>query len=335
MKGKNRQLVGGGIGFMIFFMILLGFVSPSLFPPNGVIPLHQTTQHDHLDTNHIWTRLAIHAGFPGSYNFQLFADDTVIRAFHHDGVWSSSNGKQWIRTDLTNIARGQAFLDYVKFKGFIYALGTFDGNIARFTQTTQVARTSDFRSWEIVADESDLPCRYFYHPFVFRDKLWIIGGEDATGKHSDAWVSTDAVSWTRIAGDLPFGKRSGQRFAAFRDSLYMLAQDVWMSPDGIHWRMLTPKIADGEIFGYSVEIYDNRIWLIGCNRNGRFRNEVLSSSDGITWKEQRAPWSPRGGVATCVFKDQIIMTGGKYGGPGINGQTEFVYSNDVWSLAKR
>ena len=28
------------------------------------------------------------------------------------------------------------------------------------------------------------------------------------------------------------------------------------------------------------------------------------------------------------------MTGGKYGGPGIDGQTEFVYSNDVWSMEK-
>jgi hypothetical protein len=29
-----------------------------------------------------------------------------------------------------------------------------------------------------------------------------------------------------------------------------------------------------------------------------------------------------------------MMTGGKYGGPGIAGQTEFIYSNDVWSLEK-
>ncbi len=28
------------------------------------------------------------------------------------------------------------------------------------------------------------------------------------------------------------------------------------------------------------------------------------------------------------------MTGGKYGGPDIAGQTEFIYSNDVWSLEK-
>jgi hypothetical protein len=29
-----------------------------------------------------------------------------------------------------------------------------------------------------------------------------------------------------------------------------------------------------------------------------------------------------------------MMTGGKYGGPGIAGQTEFVYSNDVWVLRR-
>ena len=29
------------------------------------------------------------------------------------------------------------------------------------------------------------------------------------------------------------------------------------------------------------------------------------------------------------------MTGGKYGGPGIAGQTEFIYSNDVWGLEKK
>jgi hypothetical protein len=40
------------------------------------------------------------------------------------------------------------------------------------------------------------------------------------------------------------------------------------------------------------------------------------------------------GVAACVFNDKIFMTGGKYGGTGIEGQTEFVYSNDVWSLEK-
>jgi hypothetical protein len=201
--------------------------------------------------------------------------------------------------------------------------------------TSQIARTTDFRSWEIVAKESNLPRRFFYHPFVFQEKIWIIGGEDSAGKYDDAWSSKDAIRWEKVAERLPFGKRAGQRFVVFEEKLIMLDHDAWASSDGVTWRRLTPRIADGNIFGYSAEVFDGKIWLIGCSRDGRFRSEVLTSRDGKNWQAERAPWSPRGGVATCVFGDRLIMTGGKYGGPGIAGQTEFVYSNDVWGLEKK
>jgi hypothetical protein len=264
----------------------------------------------------------------------LFSEGENILAFHPSGVWSSPDGKRWQKTGLTDIVGNQAFLDYVRFRGAVYALGTFEGNIERFTQTTQIARTTDFRGWEILARESNLPKRFFYHPFVFRGRIWIIGGEDATGTYSDAWTSGDGVHWTKVASDLPFGKRAGQRFVVFREKVYMLDHDVWVSPDGAQWAQLTPRIADETIFGYSAEVFDGRIWLVGCNRSGRFSSEVLVSSDGVTWQARRAPWSPRGGVATCVHDGGIVMTGGKYGGPGNGAQTEFVYSNDVWVLRK-
>ena len=319
------------------FYTLLGFLIVNLVSTTGSLrlELHENGQGDSLHQEYIWVQLTSNADFPKSYNFQLFADSHHIRAFHHKGVWSSADGRSWLKTELKNIVKNQGFLSYIKFKGNIYGLGTFDGNIERYTQTTQIARTSDFKHWEILAKDSNLPKRFFYHPFVFQNKLWVVGGEDAADKYSDAWVSSDAVHWTKIADNLPFGKRAGQHFVVFKESLYMLDNDVWVSSDGLEWKLLTPKIAEGDIFGYSVEIFDNKIWLIGCNRSGKFRSEVLYSSDGIVWKAERAPWSPRGGVATCIFKNQIIMTGGKYGGPGINGQTEFVYSNDVWSLKKQ
>jgi hypothetical protein len=315
----------------------LGFLLISFLPKTGstTIEPHEDQKTDSFHHKYAWTQLTADAGYAKSYNYQLFADDLCIRAFHHDGAWLSNDGITWRKTGLKNIINRQAFLDYVKFKGAIYALGTFDGNIEHYTQTTQIAKTSDYRHWEILAKESNLPRRFFYHPIVFQDKIWIFGGEDAAGKYSDAWVSSDAVHWMKIAENLSFGKRSGQHFVNYKDKLYMLDVDAWVSSDGLQWTLLTPRIAEGNIFGYSVEIFDDNIWLIGCNRNGSFRSEVLSSSDGVTWTPERAPWTPRGGVATCIFKNQIIMTGGKYGGPGINGQTEFVYSNDVWSLGRQ
>jgi hypothetical protein len=323
MNILSRVLLG------LVFAIFLLLSEPLML--NGNKP----AQGGGLETKYVWTQLTPRADFPKGYNFQLFAGGQRIWAFHSEGVWSSTDARTWRKMGLTNIVKNQAFLDYVKFRGAVYALGRFEGNIERYSQTTQIARTTDFRSWEILVRDSNLPKRFFYHPFVFQDKLWIVGGEDATGKFSDAWVSSDAVRWTKVADDLPCGKRAGQHFVVFKDRLYMLDFDVWVSSDGLRWELLTRQIAEGDIFGYSVEVFDNEMWLVGCNRNGIFRNEVLRSSDGVTWKAERAPWSPRGGVATCVFANQIIMTGGKYGGPGIQGQTEFVYSNDVWALKRQ
>ncbi len=125
--------------------------------------------------HYVWEHLTSAAGFPGSYNFKLFADGDTIRAFHHQGVWASVDGKTWNKTGLPNIIRNQGFLDYVRFRGGIYALGTFDGNIDHYTQTSQIARTTDFTSWEILAKTSNLPSRFFIHPVVFDNRIWLVG----------------------------------------------------------------------------------------------------------------------------------------------------------------
>jgi hypothetical protein len=191
------------------------------------------------------------------------------------------------------------------------------------------------KKWEVLAEKCNLPERFFYHPFVFSNKLWIIGGSNGIDQFSDIWNSEDGVNWIKRADNLPFGKRDGSQFVVFNNKIFMLNNDVWSSTDGLKWNKESDAIVRGEnIFGYAAVVYDDQIWLLGCNRNGKFKSEILVSSDGKNWTPQRAPWSPRGGIAACVFKGKIIMTGGKYGGPGIEGQTEFVYSNDVWSLEK-
>ena len=109
---------------------------------------YESPPSDTLATKYSWTQLTPDAGFSKSYNFQLFSDDQYIWAFHHDGVWLSKDGITWWKTELTDIVNRQAFLDYVNFKGAIYALGTFAGNIEHYTQTTQIAKTSDYKSWD-------------------------------------------------------------------------------------------------------------------------------------------------------------------------------------------
>ena len=295
----------------------------------------QNIQQPLNETAYKWTELTKNAAFPKSYNFQLFSIRDTLWAMHHAGTWFSLDGKDWTKSPLSNILKNNAFLDYVWFKNALYSLGTFEGNIERYTLTSSIHKTADMKNWETVATESNLPKRFFYHPFVFKDKLWIIGGNDGNNTYSDIWNSLDGVKWKKQAETLPFGKREQSQFVLFNEKIFMLNDDVWQSGDGINWTQVTGKLADGNIFGYASVVFDNKVWLLGCSRDGIFQSQVLVSKDGKVWQTQDAPWSPRGAATACIHKGKVFMTGGKYGGQTKDGQTtEFVYSNDVWTFQK-
>lgn len=281
-----------------------------------------------------WTKLLDSAGWRKSYNFQLFSLHDTLWTFHHDGVWLSADGFRWMKSPLSNVIGNGAFLDYVVFKGTVYGLGHFEGNIETFIQKSSVYSSGDLRHWDTVATESNLPNRFFYHPFVYQNKLWIIGGEDKTTKYADVWNSPDGIAWTKQRDSLPFGRRSGDRVVELKGRLYLLGNDVWSSTDGLRWQKETDEILKGEeVSGYAALAFDDRIWLLGCNRNGRFSSQVLTSTDGKTWQSQEAPWAPRGGIAATVHQNKLYLTGGKYG--GTPNHPDFRYDNDLWMLSRQ
>lgn len=292
-------------------------------------------RQEELFPDYKWIKHTGSAAFPKSYNFQLFNLRDTLWAFHPAGNWYSLNGSDWTKTELTNSINNLAFLDYVMFNNSIIGLGHFEGNIEQYKFSTEIYQTKDMRTWTVISKESNLPKRFFYHPFVFKNKIWIIGGSDGSRSFADIWNSEDGVNWIKQADNMPFGKREGSQFALHNQRVYMINNDVWSSADGLNWVQETSELVKGEtIFGPAVVVYYGQIWLLGCNRNGKFKSEILTSKDGKEWTAHRVPWSPRGGIAACIYDDKIFMTGGKYGGPGIAGQTDFVYSNDVWSLEK-
>jgi hypothetical protein len=286
------------------------------------------------DTAYTWTKLLDSAAWRKNYNFQMFSIRDTIWVFHPDGTWYSNDGKTWATSTLPNAIHNLAFLDYIQFNSAVYGLGCFDGNIEQFSFRPEIYRTTNLRNWTTLSKNSNLPSRFFYHPFVFDGKIWIIGGEDKHGIYSDIWNSPDGISWTKQKENLPFGKRSGSQVVTLNDTLYLLDNDVWRSTDALNWQNVTAEIVPGEqIFGYSAQVFDGKIWLLGCNRNGQFSSQVLFSADGRHWMTQTAPWLPRGGVAAAVHRNSIFMTGGKYG--GTPNHPDFRYDNDIWVLGKK
>ncbi len=316
--------------FIFYLAILVSCLNQS----NSSGQARLSNQTINSDSSYVWTKLLDSADWKKDYNFQMFSIDDTLWTFHPDGTWHSDDGKKWTKSPLPNSIHNLAFLDYVYFKGAIYGLGHFKGNIERFTFKPKIYRTTDFKNWTIISKESNLPNRFFYHPFVFENKIWIIGGEDKSTKYSDIWNSEDGVRWTKQKDNLAFGQRSGSQIVKLKHTLYLLDNDVWSSADGLNWQKVTSEIVkDEQIFGYSAQVFENKIWLLGCNRNGQFSSQVLFSTDGKNWETQNAPWLPRGGIAATVYKDKIFMTGGKYG--GTPNHPDFRYDNDVWMLEKK
>lgn len=306
--------------------------------------LHPTPPAERLPASpaYAWRQLTPKAAFAGSYNFDLFATDAYAYALHPDGTWRSADGVSWENTALPNALGNVAFADYVQFNGGVYALGTVSGNIETYQQTSRIARTTDFKTWHTVAESSNLPKLIFYKSVVFNGKIWLLGGFDGKRHTNEVWSSTDAVRWSRVTPHAAWSPRNPGGVVVFRNRLYLIGggeidkpafTDVWSSENGKDWRLETPRMHPTPFWGYHAVAFDNQLWLVGCNRGGAFTNEVMRSFDGKTWQPERAPWSPRGAVATTIFRGNLLLTGGKFS-ETVNGDLRFDYRNDVWQLSR-
>jgi hypothetical protein len=174
---------------------------------------------------------------------------------------------------------------------------------------------------------------------VYRDRMWIIGG-DCNQHHyqNDVWNSADGKSWTYVNKDkeLPWKDRvlhytvvhddkiwviGGQSMPAFAKSEEVFYRDVWTTTDGIEWRKIEPRdpcwSPRGMIGGAAVK--DGRIWILGGGTydtpqtpTREFYNDVWSSADGVQWKQHlaNAPWHPRQYHDVAVWDGKLwVMEG--------------------------
>jgi len=294
-------------------------------------------------TDYTWTRVTDHAAFPEGYNFPLFTLRNQLWVLRSEGNWFSADGTTWTKAELPALGLRTAYQQYVQFKDSIYALGTMEGDYQNLKVGSRIMKTSDdFKRWEQIAAISELPPRVFYGATVFAGKIWLLGGFDGRNYFNDVWSSSDAVKWQRVTEKAPWTARSNPSIFVLKNRIWLMAggiidgpisTEVWSTANGVNWKLEAEKMASRSVFGGSVVIYDEKIWMVGLNRNNEFLSAVMVSSDGVNWTQEAAPWTPRGGVATCVLGDKLFMTGGKYSITE-NGQIKFIYSNDVWYMSR-
>ncbi len=89
--------------------------------------------------------------------------------------------------------------------------------------------------------------------------------------------------------------------------------DVWRSPDGVAWELVTDKAAWGKRCYPEVEIVGHTMVLVAGQDLRTFHNDVWHSTDaGRTWVQvcASAPWGVRAGHHTHVLGDELLLFGG-------------------------
>lgn len=206
--------------------------------------------------------------------------------------------------------------------------------------------------------------RHSHNTMLWKDKLWMIGGDNHQGfPNHDVVSSADGVTWTVELGpgktEPPWAERVLQMSGVYAGKLWTAGgqevgeydtltyhNDVWSTEDGVNWVQVAPDAPGSETRWAGCGVMDGlvefkgRMWLVGCARERSdaqghtMYNQVWSTTDGITWTQHaEPPWKGKIWHNALAWDNKLwIMFGFTYGDPA-NGwaagnASEVWYSDD-------
>jgi len=196
--------------------------------------------------------------------------------------------------------------------------------------------------------------------FVFKNRMWVLGGLDATlsageiepnydrAKYfNDVWYTEDGFNWIRGVEKANFPLIRSASVFVVNDKLFMVGgyspdpkvlydNGLWTSIDGLNWvkenvTLPWPKREGQKI----VKFKDQYLMIGGVNYQTRERfNDVWASADGYNWTQltKSTGWEPRWDMEITQFNNKLWLTGGMTSVTKIFGD-EWVSEDGVnWSL---
>lgn len=192
-------------------------------------------------------------------------------------IWSSKDGKTWTRSVSHAEWTARKGHTVVAFRGKLWLFGgetAIDENKVPNAFVNDIWSSSDGVHWTMVASDPPWPTRGNPKVLVFKDKLWLIGGQG----RSDIWRSDDGKNWTQLKTESPWGDRYDYGLTTFDNKIWIYGgsernrrnafNDVWYTTDGLKW----------------IKLIDH------------------------------APWTPRSGGFSVAFHDKLFLYGGKHTG---------------------
>ena len=279
-------------------------------------------------------------------------------------VWSSADGRDWVLEKPNTFSdgtfdpqrdwEGRHTAGYAVFRDKMWIVG---GDVNQKHYMSDVWFSKDGKSWTLANPGHPVPWgpRALHHTVVFKDTIWVMGGQTlpafAPGEerfYRDLWTTTDGLHWEEVIPQEPFWPQRGLigGSAVFTDLMWILGggtyetpqtperkyfNDVWSSPDGIHWEQHTANAPWSPRQYHEVAVFDGKLWVLegyGCDddkgTNSRNRNDVWYSEDGKNWHElPGTPWKARHAAGIAVHDNALWIIAGNN------------MESDVWKLVRK
>jgi hypothetical protein len=192
----------------------------------------------------------------------------------------------------------------------------------------------------------------------YNGKLWLIGGNIATGTHAgiqnDVWSTYNGIDWTLITGNAAFEPRSDFAACTFNGHMWVIAglgdtgdlyyKDAWYSDNGIDWTAATRNAEFGERNYSRVLSYNGKMYMImgtSLSTGLNFKSSIYESTDGVTWTQTTANCGvgARDTHAVAVHNNLMWIMGGENTNDMTNGPTYkdawFSSNGADWTAATR
>ncbi|MBI1888962.1 MAG: hypothetical protein HYS15_03490 [Candidatus Spechtbacteria bacterium] len=178
------------------------------------------------------------------FNGKLWVLGGFAAIGQQNDVWSSSDGVHWEQIKTNNIWEPRYFHSAVAFNDKMWVMGGVSGSSFRndiWHSSDGIHWTEASAPWSARMGHTSL---VFHDPLDGRDKIWMIGGEEAGGElKNDVW-SFDGNSWEKRADTSAWSGRTHHSAVVFGDSkdgkkrVWVLGgisklgnlHDVWYAP---------------------------------------------------------------------------------------------------------
>lgn len=259
-------------------------------------------------------------------------------------VWNSPDGKSWNRVTSSAPWLHSDLPMSIAFKNRLWMMGGwYNGRLPGHSASNAVWSTRDGAQWKQETANAGWSPRLAAAIVEFKGRMWILGGTEdyyfgtAKSLKNDVWSSADGRTWTKATSSAPWAPRAYHQAVVHDGKIWLFGggnyvpeyqafNDVWSSPDGVHWTQVTAAAPWSPRLWFGAVTYRDHIWVLGGWSKIPEQNwgDVWCSKNGRDWSrlESKTIWKERHELSAFVFKDKIWVAGG-HAKP---------LSNEVWSL---